>query len=60
MVLTRRQAQIFINQFSIISINQQVQMAPPVVNYILSLFEGSINTGYPEGLKLYLQAKKKI
>ena len=30
------------------------------VNYVLSPFEGNINTGYPTGLKIYLQATKYI
>ena len=57
MVLARRQAQILINQFNNLHINQQVQMADPV-NYVLSPFEGNTNTGYPQGIKLYLQGKK--
>ena len=35
-------------------------MAAPVVNYVLSPFEGNINPGYPQGLKLYLQETKDI
>ena len=31
-----------------------------VVNYLLSPFEGNINTEYPTGLKIYLQATKEI
>ena len=31
-------------------------MSTPVVNYVLSPFEGKINPGYLQGLKLYLQA----
>ena len=34
-------------------------MAAPV-NYLLRLFEGNINTGYPKGLKIDLQAAKDI
>ena len=60
MVLTRIQAQILINQFNKLSTNQQVQMASPVANYVLSSFEGNINTGYPHGIKLYIQSTKDI
>ena len=60
MVVTRSQAQILINKFSNISINKQVQMASPVVNYVLSPFKGHINPWDPQGLKLYLQATKEI
>ena len=55
MAMTRSQTQILINLFSSIYINQQVQMAAPVVNFVLSTFEGNINLGYPQGIKLYLQ-----
>ena len=60
MVVTRSQAQILINQFSNRSINQQLQMASPVVNYVLSPFEGNINTKDPQGVNLYLQETKEI
>ena len=60
MVVTRSQAQILINYISNLSINQQVQMATTVVKYVLSPFERKINTGYPQGINLYLQAKKEI
>ena len=30
------------------------------VNYVLRLFEGYINPGYPTRIKLYLQATKEI
>ena len=49
-----------INQYSNLSINKQVQMAAPVVNYMIISFEVDINPGYPQGIKLYLQAKKEI
>ena len=52
------QAQIIINQFNNLSTNQQVHMAAPVVNYFISSFEGNINPGYPQGIKLYLQETK--
>ena len=29
-------------------------------NYVLITFEGNINTGYPQGIKIYLQAAKEI
>ena len=35
-------------------------MADPVVNHVLIPFEWKINTGYPQGIKLYIQAKKQI
>ena len=35
-------------------------MTNPVVNYMLSPFEGNINPENPQGTKLYLQAKKEI
>ena len=60
MVLTRRQAQILTNKLKNISINQLVKMANPVVNYMLSPFEGNTNTENPQGTKLYLQEKKEI
>ena len=59
MVLAIRQAQILINQFNNLHINQQVQMADPV-NYVIMKFKGYINPGYPQGLKLYLLATKEI
>ena len=59
MLLTIREAQLLINKFNNININQQVQMADPI-NYMLRTFEGNINTGYPTGIKLYLQATKEI
>ena len=54
MVLTKRQAQIFIYQFNILSINQQIFMASPV-KYMLIAFEGNINIGYPQGLIIHLR-----
>ena len=60
MVLTRRQAQILINQSNELSTNQQFQMAAPVVNYVISPFEGNINTEDPQELKPYLQSTKEI
>ena len=57
MLLTIREAQLLINKFNNININQQVQMADPI-NYMLRTFEGNINTGDPTGIKLYLQATK--
>ena len=35
-------------------------MDAPVVNYVLIPFKGCINLGYPQGIKLYLQATKDI
>ena len=60
MVVTRSQSQILINKFRNQSINQKVQMSVPVVNYILSPFEGEINPENPQGLILYLQEKNNI
>ena len=35
-------------------------MAHPVVNYVISPFEGNINPGDPKGIKLYLKATNQI
>ena len=59
-MVTRSQAQILINQFSNIYINKHVQMAEPVVRFVLIPFEGSINPFYPQGIKLYIQSTKDI
>ena len=48
------QSKIIINHFGNLSINQQVHMDAPVVNYVLSSFEGKIFTEDPQGIKLYL------
>ena len=53
MVLTRRQEHLFIIELNHINTNQPVQME--TMNYVISPFEGNINTGYPTGLKLYPQ-----
>ena len=34
-------------------------MDPPVVNYVIRPFEENINPGYPQGIKIYLQATKE-
>ena len=60
MVLTRTQEQILINNFNNISTNQKVHMAAPVVNHVIRPFEGNINHGYQQVLKMYLQATKEI
>ena len=60
MVGTRNQAQILINRFSKLFINQQVQMAAPVVNYIISPFDESVNPGYPQGIKNYILETREI
>ena len=52
------QAQTLINRFKHLEINQPVHIAD--VNYVLSPFEGNINTGYPTGLKIYLHSTKEI
>ena len=35
-------------------------MADPVVNHVLIPFEWKINTGYPQGIKIYLQSAQQI
>ena len=60
MVVTIIQSHIIINQFTNLSINKKVQMAGPVANYVLIPFEGIINAGDPQGLKLYLQETEEI
>ena len=35
-------------------------MCDPVLKYMLSPFEGNIITEDPQGIKLYIQAKKEI
>ena len=60
MVCTRRQADILINKFNNININQQVQMYATVLNYVIIPFEGNINPGDPQGLRLYLQSTKEV
>ena len=57
-VLTRRQAQLIINQFNHININQPFHIE--AVNYVLIPFEGNINHGDPTEIKLFLQATKEI
>ena len=59
MVLTRRQEKLLIHQFNNINTNIHVNMAAPII-YVLSSFEGNINTGYPTEIKLHLQATKEI
>ena len=54
------QAQVIINNFSKLFINQQVQAAAPVLNYVLIPFEGNINFVDQQGLNIYLQVKKDI
>ena len=60
MVFTRIQAQILIKQLNNLSINQKIQVADPVVNYVLIPFKMNTNNGEPHGLKLYLKATKEI
>ena len=55
-----RQAQILINQFRNLYINQQVQMEAPVGKYFIIPSKGNITPGDPQGLKLYIQATKEI
>ena len=51
---------ILINQSNNLNINQQVQISYPFVNYAIIPFEGNINTGDPQGIKLYLKSTKEI
>ena len=60
MVFPQRQAQSLINQFNNIIINQQVNMSYPVVDYVLSPFDGNLNPGDPQDIKIYLQTTKGI
>ena len=48
------QLPIIINYFRKLSINQQVKMSDPVLNYVLTPFEGNIITEYPQWIKIYL------
>ena len=47
MVVTRSKAQILINQFCNLSINQKFHMAATVMNYVIIPFEGNIHRGDP-------------
>ena len=58
MVLTSLQAKMLINQFSHLDINQPVQMVG--FGYVISPFEGDINTVDPTGINIYLQSTKNI
>ena len=59
MVLARIQAQILINQFNNIDINQQFHMDDdPDLNYVVSPIEVKINIEDQQGVKLCLKAKK--
>ena len=56
--MTRSQAHIIINYFSNLSINQQVHIAAPVVNYVISPFEGNISAEDPQGDPFFFSNKK--
>ena len=43
-----------------LNINTQVRIMADPVNYVLSPFEGNTNTGYPQGLNIYLQSINDI
>ena len=58
MVLTTLQAQTLINCFNHLNINKPSQME--AVNYVLSPFEGNLNTGDPTGLKILIPANKEV
>ena len=49
MVMTRSQEHIIINYFRNLSMNQQVHIAAPVLNYVLKPFEGKTITEYTQG-----------
>ena len=46
MVSTSRKTQILTHRLNSLSINQQVQMVDPVMNYVLSPLEWKINPEY--------------
>ena len=50
----RKGSQLLINMLNNKKINQQVKMSAPVLNYVISPFEGNINPGDPQWLKFYL------
>ena len=58
MVLTITQQQDLITQFENLTLDQQVQNMAELVNDALRPFEGNIDTGYSQGIKLYIQATK--
>ena len=60
MVLTRSIAQLLMNKFNNTKINQELQKNAPVMNYLLSPFEGEINHVDPQEIKFYLQSTKEI
>ena len=60
MVLTRSIAQLLMNKFNNTKINQELQKNAPVMNYLLSPFEGNINHGDPQELKIYPQLTNEI
>ena len=59
-MLTRRQAQILINPVNNLSVNQQIQITDPVVDYVFSPFRGNINPVNIQGLKIYIKPTKEI
>ena len=58
MVFIRRQTQSLINQFNKITINQQLKMAAPI-NYVISPFEGNINSGDPTGINFIFKQQRR-
>ena len=47
------------NKFNNLSINKKFHLASPV-KYVIRPFEGNINTGDTQRIKLYIQAKREI
>ena len=60
MVLYRIQSQTLINQFRNLSVNLQVQMAAPVLKFVIDPFGGNINPVDPQWIKLHIKATEEI
>ena len=58
--MTRSQAHIILNYFCNLSINQQVHIAAPVVNYVISPSEGNISAEDPQGYQSLSLIKRQI
>ena len=57
--MIRRQAQLLIEKSNNLQINPQVQNMADAVKYVLSPFEGNINTRYPQDIKKYIKSTKE-